>query len=460
MNETVPPHKCAVFLACPGSCGEVPQYPVQISADGSRVVSQCASLGGFTGELCSNCENNHYRGIDGSCQSCSSHTDELIRAIGVIVTAALLLIGFALVVALAPERKLHQIGQIVQWVQMTVMLGGFIVPRVGVAWITAVFNFAVIVNFSLESLQPGCSSVGEVSVFGYFWATIGLNLSAIVICVLSALAYGWRLPAQRLLQQGYSRQKALLRRLIYALSMLLCVQYYQLAFRSVSLVNCISITQGQLVLAIQPSVECYKGEHLPAVIVAWAVLLMLLVFPAWGVFSLTRAPKGDAIPVRLQFLVRDLKKSFTWLPLVDLWVSALLITMWVFSRSATLLVLLALVCLCAFVCFVAIAWPFQIAQQNVLFVVTRAVTVALLLLVLAVFDSEEDFVVNSTIVFYVCAGVGAVSLCLVTIARFLACWKRPDKDGFVALSSDESELHAMMTPVNVQFLNFDANDEF
>lgn len=439
----------------------MPQYPVQLNSDGSRVVSQCASLEGFSGELCSTCESSRYRGIDGSCQPCSTHTYELIRVIGAIVTAGFLFLGFAAVVAFAPERKLHQLGQIVQWVQMTVMFGGFIVPRVGIAWITAILNFSVIVNFSLESLQPGCSSVGEVSAFGYFWATIGLNLSAILVCVLSTLLYGWRLPAQRLLQQGYSRRKAIFRRLIYALSMLLCVQYYQLAFRSVSLVNCISITEERLVLALQPSAECYKGEHLPAVIVAWAVIFVLAVFPGWGMFSLMRAQKDNTLPVRLIFLVRDLKKRFTWLPLVDLWVSALLITVWVFTRSATLLVLLALICLCLFVTFVAIVWPFQVASQNVLFLVTRSVTVALLLLVLGVFDSEVDFVVDSSVVFYICAGVSAVSLLVVAAVRVLACSRRrPDKDGFEALGSDESELHAMMTPTNVQFLNFDANDEF
>jgi hypothetical protein len=109
--------------------------------------------------------------------------------------------------------------------------------------------------------------------------------------------------------------KAFKRRAIYSLVVLATITYLQLVTRLLQGLRCIPNAQGQSVLQIELTTECYTGAHLGTSIFIWPVLIAYgFAFPAWC-FYITRrsATKGMDDLKRAEkygFLYRNVHKRF------------------------------------------------------------------------------------------------------------------------------------------------------
>eukprot|EP00163_Fabomonas_tropica_P020199 TRINITY_DN3556_c0_g1_i2.p1 TRINITY_DN3556_c0_g1~~TRINITY_DN3556_c0_g1_i2.p1 ORF type:complete len:1274 (+),score=87.86 TRINITY_DN3556_c0_g1_i2:1380-5201(+) len=221
-------------------------------------------LEGYQGRVCGTCSDNYYR--DGSlCLKCDSRVSlGLLISIQTIFFAALLL-----AIVLLSKPLLNTFLTAITVLQLVWALGqneNSRFPR----WLQASLSWTALVTLDASFVRPGCEI--DVSPVILFYTSLGtLLIGLMLLPVLTFL--------RSVVRSAFFRKSGKpnlgrynITRLYRAITIVLTFLYTEVCSQTMMMLFCRKI-EGRYVLAHHPDVECYKGDHVAATIIATITML-------------------------------------------------------------------------------------------------------------------------------------------------------------------------------------------
>jgi len=297
---------CLLFKACPGSLGEVPEYPSQM-ANGTLVTNQCAKSEGFTGDICSECLPGFYQLKDGGCLQCPSGVsgDNNIERYALFASIMGILYGTIVIsAAFCKTQTLQTVGLLVGGLQRTLLVLGSISKALPDKWAQALLWLSPIqLDYTLVSL-PGCSmsSPSRISFVAETVVFLGLVVATAFLVVLAAsLRACWlkrKSKSKIFLSDRVNWRRSFGRRACFSLLMIGVSFYMPVCKELFRAVECVEVEPGgRRVVLTNPATECYKGSHLVLAVFVWPLLILYALFPLFVAVTLFRSNSKSSEPV-------------------------------------------------------------------------------------------------------------------------------------------------------------------
>lgn len=246
------------FVPCPGGAAACP------GADSGETSVACEA--GYTGFLCSTCDDNYYA-TGSTCTACSTSTSSIFIALGALVGLGFVIYRLTGKGSSTPSVVI--LGTIfINYAQTMSILPSYSIP-----WpdsITALFSWMSIANFNIELAAPECQV--SLSVFDKAQLTMALPLAAAALTLAAALTVAILRPilCKMSPEKEYSVEEkggktaaghpSLIAKLFGTLVSIFVILYTTVTSAAVNIFNCTTYNGADFVLTSSPSIACYDEE--------------------------------------------------------------------------------------------------------------------------------------------------------------------------------------------------------